>query len=68
MDEQPVIRIKCPNLSCQRILAVPGHARGKLVRCRGCSTTIRVPAEKLKPIESTSSDSSAAPVEDGEAA
>jgi hypothetical protein len=33
----------CPNLACQRILAVPTHARGKLVRCRSCSTTIRIP-------------------------
>jgi len=38
-----MIRIMCPNLACQRILAVPAHARGKLVRCRGCSMTIRIP-------------------------
>lgn len=41
--EQTMIRIMCPNLACQRILAVPAHARGKLVRCRSCSMTIRIP-------------------------
>lgn len=43
MGESQVIRIMCPNLSCQRILAVPSHARGKLVRCRSCVTNIRIP-------------------------
>jgi hypothetical protein len=38
-----VIRLMCPNLACQQVLAVPESARGKLVRCRGCSTVIRVP-------------------------
>ena len=46
-----MIRIMCPNLACQRILAVPAHARGKLVRCRSCSMTIRIP-EKDVPEES----------------
>jgi len=41
-----VIRIMCPNLACKRILGVPAHARGKLVRCRGCSTNIRIPMGK----------------------
>ena len=43
MDDTQVIRIMCPNLGCQRILAVPEHARGKLVHCRSCSTNIRIP-------------------------
>ena len=43
MDDAQVIRIMCPNLGCQRILAVPEHARGKLVRCRSCTTNIRIP-------------------------
>jgi uncharacterized Zn finger protein len=46
-----VIRIMCPNLSCQRVLAVPGHARGKLVRCRSCGMVIRIPAAKAAPAE-----------------
>ncbi len=41
-----VIRIMCPNLSCQRVLAVPVHARGKLVRCRRCGMNIRIPPGK----------------------
>ncbi len=43
---ESVIRIMCPNLACKRILAVPVHARGKLVLCRTCGTTIRIPAPK----------------------
>jgi hypothetical protein len=43
-----VIRIMCPNVSCKRILAVPAHARGKLVRCRSCGATIRIPDKKDK--------------------
>ena len=39
-----VVRIKCPKLDCQRILAVPINARGKLVRCRNCGTNIKIPA------------------------
>ncbi len=34
----------CPNLTCKKVLAVPASARGKTVRCRNCSTNIRVPA------------------------
>ena len=37
------IRIICPNLSCQRLLAVPAMARGEVVRCRGCGSNIKVP-------------------------
>jgi hypothetical protein len=34
----------CPNLTCRKVLAVPGSARGKTVRCRACGTNIKVPA------------------------
>lgn len=44
MADEKVIRIMCPNLGCQRILTVPATARGKLVRCRSCTMTIRIPA------------------------
>ena len=44
MSDPEVIRIMCPNLGCQRVLAVPDRARGKLVRCRSCGTNIRIPA------------------------
>jgi len=37
------IRIKCPNLTCRKVLAVPGIARGKAVRCKNCGTLIRIP-------------------------
>lgn len=40
------IRIMCPNLLCRKVLGVPSSARGKTVRCKACSTTIRIP-EKL---------------------
>ena len=36
----------CPNLSCQRILAVPEGARGKVVRCRVCGMNVKIPARK----------------------
>lgn len=39
------LRIMCPKLTCRRILAVPQKARGKTVRCRYCSTNIRIPLE-----------------------
>ncbi len=38
------IRIICPNLACQKLLAVPEMARGEVVRCRGCGSNIKVPA------------------------
>jgi hypothetical protein len=38
-----IIRIMCPNISCRRVLAVPEHARGKIVRCRECGTNVRIP-------------------------
>jgi len=43
------LRIMCPNLTCRKVLAVPVTARGKTVRCRSCSTAIRIPpADKNK--------------------
>lgn len=58
MTEAEVIRIMCPNLGCQRVLAVPDHARGKLVRCRSCGTNIRIPATRAAeaPQQSGSND------------
>lgn len=43
MDRDETIRIQCPNLACQRILAVTERCRGRLVRCKGCQTLVRVP-------------------------
>lgn len=57
--QQQVIRIMCPNLSCQRVLAVPSHARGKIVRCRGCATSIRIP-KKAKAAASAKKDAAPA--------
>ena len=45
MSSPDTIRVMCPNLICRKILAVPSAARGKTVRCRGCATNIRIPAE-----------------------
>ncbi|MAJ46018.1 MAG: hypothetical protein CBC35_01810 [Planctomycetes bacterium TMED75] len=45
---QQVVKVMCPNLSCQRILAVPAHARGEIVRCGGCNTNIRIPQPSLR--------------------
>lgn len=55
-----VIRIMCPNLSCKRVLAVPAHARGKLVRCKACSMVVRIPMPK-QPIEAQSPAPTQAP-------
>lgn len=43
MSDSKCFRIMCPNLSCRKVLAVPESARGKTVRCRNCTTTIRIP-------------------------
>ena len=57
MTAEHLIRIMCPNLSCQRILAVPTSARGKVVRCRVCGMNVRIPLDKppeakpAKPVE-----------------
>ncbi len=69
MESPPVsqdnrIRIMCPNLACQRVLGVPQAARGKLVRCRNCEMTVRVPLPKDTPAgretSSASEDTAAA--------
>jgi len=46
VTDNGLIRIMCPNLSCQRILVVPEGARGKVVRCSMCGMNIRIPARK----------------------
>jgi hypothetical protein len=43
---ETTIRIMCPNLTCRKVLIVPTHSRGKTVRCRNCTTTIRVPQKR----------------------
>ncbi len=48
LANKDVIQIMCPKLTCRRILAVPNAARGKMVRCRGCGSTIRVPDAKVE--------------------
>ena len=40
---QQIVKVMCPNLGCQRILAVPVRARGEVVRCQSCSSNIRIP-------------------------
>ena len=40
---QQIVKVMCPNLGCQRILAVPVRARGEVVRCQGCNSNIRIP-------------------------
>ena len=47
MSNPETIRVMCPNLVCRKILAVPTAAKGKTVRCRGCGTNIRIPAESV---------------------
>jgi len=37
------VRVICPNLRCRSILSVPGHARGKTVRCRQCGMRVKIP-------------------------
>ena len=51
---ESVIRIMCPNIACKRVLAVPTHARGKLVRCKSCGINIRIPQQKKEePVPAT---------------
>ncbi len=49
----------CPNLSCQRVLAVPEGARGKVVRCRVCGMNIKIPASKAAAGAGSDSDTDA---------
>jgi hypothetical protein len=37
----------CPNLLCRKVLAVPEALRGKTVRCRACTTNIKVPPKQV---------------------
>ena len=48
MSSQGTFRVKCPNLGCQRLLAVPMHGRGQMVRCLHCSTQLKVPDASSK--------------------
>jgi len=43
---QQVLRMMCPNLKCRAVLGVPVSSRGKLVRCRSCGTSVKVPQAK----------------------
>ena len=45
MPEQAV-RVRCPNLMCRKILAVPETTRGKTVKCKNCQTALRVPVRE----------------------
>jgi LSD1 subclass zinc finger protein len=42
-------QLMCPNIKCRRILSVPDEARGKIVRCSHCQTSLRVPPPKEDP-------------------
>lgn len=43
------MRIKCPSLTCRKILAVPVSSRGKTVKCKNCGGMIRVPQKSAAP-------------------
>lgn len=43
------VRIMCPNLRCRAVLAVPEAARGRMVRCKQCGTSIKIPDKKSQP-------------------
>ncbi len=43
---QDIIRIRCPNLVCGRVLVMPVTARGRKVKCRACATVMTVPTLK----------------------
>lgn len=47
-----MIRIMCPNLKCRAVLGVPPEARGRLVRCNSCGTTIKIPKSDAAPAPS----------------
>ena len=62
--DNSLIRIMCPNLSCQRILVVPEGARGKVVRCSMCGMNVRIPvSKKADPV--VPKKVAVAPTEDG---
>ncbi len=39
-------QLMCPNITCRKILSIPESARGKVVRCSHCQTSLRVPDGK----------------------
>ena len=41
-----ITQLMCPNINCRKILNVPEEARGKVVRCSHCQTSLRVPEGK----------------------
>lgn len=49
MSIDNVIRLMCPNLKCKSVLSVPREARGRLIRCRSCGSTIQVPQKPKQP-------------------
>ena len=53
------VRMLCPNLRCRSVLAVPGSARGQVVRCRKCGTRVKVPANAGLPAKSEAAASGA---------
>jgi hypothetical protein len=44
---EATLRIKCPSLTCRKILAVPVSSRGKTVKCKNCGGMIRVPQKSV---------------------
>lgn len=60
MPQDNVIRIMCPNLACKRVLGVPEAARGKLIKCRNCRMTVRVPLAKNAPVPEPHDDAATA--------
>ena len=42
----PATQLMCPNIKCRKILSVPDEARGKVVTCSHCQTSLRVPLAK----------------------
>jgi LSD1 subclass zinc finger protein len=48
-------QLMCPNIKCRKILSVPEEARGKIVRCSHCQTSLRVPAPKEDPTKKPAS-------------
>lgn len=53
------VAVLCPNLRCKAVLSVPDAARGKMIRCGKCGTTLRVPPQKpagAKPANPTAAE------------
>lgn len=40
---EDVVNVRCPNLLCRAILAVPVEMRGQRVRCGNCGEVLAVP-------------------------